>query len=301
MSVYDREYSQEYYRRNREKILKRTRAWQELNKEKRRKIWNRWRKNHREVENANWRKRYKKRREAYEKEYGTMGRNIHNVRVRKYLINPEYYKEKLQGKLSAEQLEIAFYYLDNPNGSLYKTGRAFHKSQERVRQIVYKTLYKIWKMKEEVMEEKNNKPFIKQEKIISPEKRPFTRDNYNEIKDLLYKGESVSEIRRITGRATSLIGAARDSKDYEDYYMIRRELATQYYENRVAEKRNEKLEESSPTTIEQNGTPVTFRGTLPGSPSSHRQAFADAIDDFIKAEVEIQLKEKLERLMKELE
>src|SRR5712664_2386195 len=147
--AYDTKYAQGYYQKNKDKINARARIWQAANKEKHRKSWQQWRINNKERDNENWRKRYNKRKQQIEEEYGIMSRNIRNERVQLYLSNPQYYKEKLKEKIKEDQLAIAYYYLDDATHSLFATGRQFHISKERVRQICYKVLYKIWKMKPE--------------------------------------------------------------------------------------------------------------------------------------------------------
>lgn len=161
--------------------------------------------------------------------------------------------------------------------------------------------------KEEIMENKNDKPFEKQERVLHRGKNPFTLENYTEIKDLLYQGETVSEIRKKTGRATSLIGAVRSSENYEDYYMMRRKAAHKQYINRVMKTKKtslpaplvERLVNEQMDNNQEDGVEVTFNGVLPGSLSPHRQALADAIDAFVKVEIEIRVKEKLRKLLEE--
>jgi hypothetical protein len=73
-----------------------------------------------------------------------MPRNIQNERVRIYLADPEYYKERVGKHMKATQLAIACTYLDNKDTSLFLTGREFHISPERTRQIVATFLRKVF-------------------------------------------------------------------------------------------------------------------------------------------------------------
>lgn len=153
------------------------------------------------------------------------------------------------------------------------------------------------------MEEKN-KSFEKYERILSPSKVPLTRENYAEIKEFLYRGESLNEIRKKTGRALSLVGAIRESKSYEGYYMDRRKIANRQYAARhkktelpqpLVERLVSEEVHSNPESFAQFALPTPI---LP--PESHLRVFLKALDVYVKEEVEIRVKEKLNKLLEEI-
>lgn len=164
------------------------------------------------------------------------------------------------------------------------------------------------------MEEKN-KSFEKYERVLSPSKIPFTKENYAEIKELLYQGESLGEIRRKTGRATSLIGAVRSSKSYEGYYMDRRKIANRQYaarhpkktelpqplvERLVGEKMKEK--EADMIKIFNDSFPTDTEPTKEFTPTTEvdaRKKILNAVDEYVALQVEIKLREKLRKLLEE--
>lgn len=280
---YDSTYGKEYYQKHRENLIQATRKWQAVHRDRHIRSGKRYRKLHKDRENELWRKRYHEKKKVFEKEYGIMARNIRNERVQLYLSDPAYYKEKLQGKIKPEQLEIAYYYLDDPAHTLFSTGRQFHISKERVRQVCYKVLYKIWKMKPR---EKHMTEEIK----LSGRRRPkiaLTQEEFDRAKELFYQGETINDAAKEMHRSKFVILRIFHANDLQDYFTKQKA----YY------MKGKPVRASEPEVPQ--GTPVVFHGSVSDSPSPHRQALADAIDAFIKEEVRIQMKEKIQRLLGE--
>lgn len=122
-----------------------SKKWQAANKEKHLASHRKYIRKHKEEQNVAWRKRYQKRKEAFEKRYGSMARNIRNERLILYRSDKEYFKEQLQGIEKERNLAIAYDYLDGDK-TLYETGHSHHISKERVRQCIAKILFKVVKI-----------------------------------------------------------------------------------------------------------------------------------------------------------
>lgn len=278
-------YSHEYYLKNRERIIQKNLRYDRAHPEKIRAKTKRlyWKNREKVLQIAH--KNYLKRKEKFEKEYGTMSRNIRNERVQEYLSDPAYYKEKLVGKVSSEKLEISLFYLDNPSETLFSTGRKYHKGKERIRQIVAQTLFQVARLAQK--KEINKKSPL--DRSTNKQGRTLTQVEFDRIKELLYQGESTKDIYEITGRVLNVISNVAKANDLTDYLRISREQSAKYASSMPYE----------PVKELPQGTQVSFHHPLPNFPAPHRQALADAIDAFIEVEVQIRLKEKLQKLLNE--
>lgn len=135
-----------------------------------------------------------------------------NERAKIYLKAPSFWKEKLQKRFKGSKVPEAVRLYVGSKRTLDDVGNALGVTRERVRQLVAEGLFYIFR----IYQFKKVKDELSL--YFSKIRKKLTIDEFNQIKQLLFEGNSQGEIEIITKRPQSTISRIKLAETYEDYF-----------------------------------------------------------------------------------
>lgn len=160
--------------------------------------------------------------------------------------DPDGYYYKIKEKYSPRNSDIALAYLLDKKKPIDIA--AIHKVSEA-------TVYGVVGSAIKFIEDSNEPDKVsKVHPIYNKRGQAITQKEFDDIKELLFRGEVVTDIVKIYGRSWNVVNLVKKAKDYKDYFKISREIWEKYSEkNSVETNKAEKL----PEPFEQDPLVVT--------------------------------------------